>query len=70
MDFRFLWPMAACLFDLHSDPSSRDFGARVDSLIDSLAEVLEQTGNLLQTLLESWITESGLDFLPISGEGE
>lgn len=70
MDCRFMWPTAACLFDLHGDPVGPHYSRRVGQLLDSLAETFKNTTNLLQTLLESWLTKSELDFQTIPREGE
>jgi|CXWL01.1.fsa_nt_gi uncharacterized protein (DUF433 family) len=58
---RFLWPLAACVFDLHGDPSEGVFGERVDKMLASLEDVIRETGNLLQTLIEAWMVRSGLN---------
>lgn len=60
LDCRFTWPIAACLFDLHGEAMNGGFGKRVAAHLDSVRDIFAQTGELLQTLVESWLHKSGL----------
>jgi uncharacterized protein (DUF433 family) len=61
LDCRFTWPIAACLLDLHGEPTNEGFAERVDKLLHSLEGILVQTGDLLQTLIETWLEASCLN---------
>ena len=61
LDCRFTWPIAACLLDLHGEPTDEGFSERIDNLLRSLESILVQTGGLLQTFIETWLKASGLN---------
>jgi len=65
---RFLWPLAAFIFDLFPDPSDPDRPQKCEALMDELCAIWSQTVNLIAAFVDSWILTNGHYFEVAEGD--
>ena len=67
---RYLWPLAATIYDLFPDPSEPKRPQLCDLLLNELDDIWAQTGNLIAAFLDDWVLRNQDLFEVVPCEGD
>lgn len=67
LESRYLWPLAATIFDILPNPSDPERPRKIDDLLDAFEDVWAQTGNLIAVFIDSWLLTNQHHFEVVEG---